>query len=65
MAPEHLRDLARLRRIRDWIDREYAQRVIVIEHHQAVMAHADWIIDLGPGAGHEGGGIVFEATPAI
>jgi excinuclease ABC A subunit len=38
--------------------------VIVIEHHQAVMAHADWIIDLGPGAGHEGGRIVFEGTPA-
>ncbi|MGA8679835.1 MAG: hypothetical protein WB592_05100, partial [Acidimicrobiales bacterium] len=35
-----------------------------IEHHQAVMAHADWIIDLGPGAGHEGGRIVFEGTPA-
>jgi excinuclease UvrABC ATPase subunit len=38
--------------------------VIVIEHHQAVMAHADWIIDLGPGAGHDGGEIVFEGTPA-
>ncbi len=38
--------------------------VIVIEHHQAVMAHADWIIDLGPGAGHDGGRIVFEGTPA-
>jgi excinuclease UvrABC ATPase subunit len=38
--------------------------VIVIEHHQAVMAHADWIIDLGPGAGHEGGRVVFEGTPA-
>jgi len=38
--------------------------VIVIEHHQAVMAHADWIIDLGPGAGHDGGAIVFEGTPA-
>jgi excinuclease UvrABC ATPase subunit len=36
--------------------------VIVIEHHQAVMAHADWIIDLGPGAGHDGGRIVFEGT---
>ena len=35
----------------------------VIEHHQAVMAHADWIIDLGPGAGHDGGRIVFEGTP--
>ncbi len=39
-------------------------RVVVIEHHQAVMAHADWIIDLGPGAGHDGGRIVFEGTPA-
>jgi excinuclease UvrABC ATPase subunit len=38
--------------------------VIVVEHHQAVMAHADWIIDLGPGAGHDGGQIVFEGTPA-
>ncbi|MGH3343186.1 MAG: hypothetical protein ACRDPK_09945, partial [Carbonactinosporaceae bacterium] len=38
--------------------------VIVIEHNQAVMAHADWIIDLGPGAGHDGGRIVFEGTPA-
>ncbi|MFE9388457.1 ATP-binding cassette domain-containing protein [Streptomyces sp. NPDC006784] len=38
--------------------------VVVVEHHQAVMAHADWIIDLGPGAGHDGGRIVFEGTPA-
>ena len=38
--------------------------VIVIEHHQAVMAHADWIIDLGPGAGHDGGRIVFQGTTA-
>ncbi|MFD0855484.1 ATP-binding cassette domain-containing protein, partial [Actinomadura adrarensis] len=37
--------------------------VIVIEHHQAVMAHADWIVDIGPGAGHEGGQVVFEGTP--
>ena len=37
--------------------------VIVIEHHQAVMAHADWIIDLGPGAGHDGGRIVFDGSP--
>jgi len=39
--------------------------VIVIEHHQAVMAHADWIIDLGPGAGRDGGRVVFEGTPAV
>ena len=38
--------------------------VIVIEHHQAVMAHADWIIDVGPGAGRDGGRVVFEGTPA-
>lgn len=43
---------------------ESGNSVIVIEHHQAVMAHADWIIDLGPGAGHDGGRIVFEGTPA-
>jgi excinuclease UvrABC ATPase subunit len=48
------------------IDRlvDAGKSVIVIEHHQAVMAHADWIIDLGPGAGHDGGRIVFEGTPA-
>jgi excinuclease UvrABC ATPase subunit len=38
--------------------------VIVIEHHQAVMAHADWIVDLGPGAGQDGGRVVFTGTPA-
>ncbi|MCP2635310.1 excinuclease ABC subunit UvrA [Microbacterium sp. HD4P20] len=43
---------------------EAGNSVIVIEHHQAVMAHADWIIDLGPGAGHDGGEIVFQGTPA-
>ena len=43
---------------------EVGNSVIVIEHHQAVMAHADWIIDIGPGAGHDGGTIVFEGTPA-
>ncbi len=48
------------------IDRlvDSGKSVIVVEHHQAVMAHADWIIDLGPGAGHDGGRIVFEGTPA-
>ncbi len=43
---------------------EEGKSVIVIAHHQAVMAHADWIIDLGPGAGHDGGRIIFEGTPA-
>ncbi|MCW2581638.1 MAG: excinuclease subunit UvrA, partial [Klenkia sp.] len=43
---------------------ESGTSVVVIEHHQAVMAHADWIIDLGPGAGHDGGRVVFEGTPA-
>ena len=43
---------------------DVGKSVIVIEHHQSVMAHADWIIDLGPGAGHDGGKIVFEGTPA-
>jgi excinuclease UvrABC ATPase subunit len=38
--------------------------VVVIEHHQAVMAHADWLIDLGPGAGRDGGQVVFSGTPA-
>ena len=38
--------------------------MIVIEHHQAVMAHADWIVDIGPGAGRDGGKVVFEGTPA-
>jgi len=45
-----------------WTDPQLS--VIVIAHHQAVMAHADWIIDLGPGAGHDGGWIAFEGTPA-
>jgi excinuclease UvrABC ATPase subunit len=43
---------------------ESGKSVIVIEHHQAVMAHADWIIDLGPGAGHDGGRVVFEGPPS-
>ena len=43
---------------------EAGRSVVVIEHHQAVMAHADWIIDLGPGAGHDCGRVVFEGAPA-
>jgi excinuclease UvrABC ATPase subunit len=58
--------LADLRQLLGLLDRlvDSGKSVIVIEHHQAVMAHADWIIDLGPGAGHDGGRIVFEGTPA-
>jgi excinuclease UvrABC ATPase subunit len=58
--------LADLRQLLGLLDRlvDSGKSVIVIEHHQAVMAHADWIIDLGPGAGHEGGEVVFEGTPA-
>ena len=59
----HLADLQHLLRLLDRLV-DSGKSVIVIEHHQAVMAHADWIIDLGPGAGHEGGRIVFEGTPA-
>ncbi len=59
----HLADLAQLLGLLDRLV-DAGKSVIVIEHHQAVMAHADWIIDLGPGAGHEGGQIVFEGTPA-
>ena len=59
----HLADVEQLLAL---IDRlvDSGKSVIVIEHHQTVMAHADWIIDLGPGAGHDGGRIVFEGTPA-
>jgi excinuclease UvrABC ATPase subunit len=59
----HLADLERLLGMLDRLV-DAGKSVIVIEHHQAVMAHADWIIDLGPGAGHDGGRIVFEGTPA-
>ena len=59
----HLADLRQLLALLDRLV-DSGKSVIVIEHHQAVMAHADWIIDLGPGAGHDGGRIVFEGTPA-
>ncbi len=59
----HLADVDRLLGLLDRLV-DSGKSVIVIEHHQAVMAHADWIIDLGPGAGHDGGRIVFEGTPA-
>jgi excinuclease UvrABC ATPase subunit len=59
----HLADVQHLLCLLDRIV-DSGKSVIVIEHHQAVMAHADWIVDLGPGAGHDGGRIVFEGTPA-
>jgi excinuclease UvrABC ATPase subunit len=59
----HLADVEQLLGLLDRLV-DSGKSVIVIEHHQAVMAHADWIIDLGPGAGHDGGRIVFEGTPA-
>ena len=59
----HLADVAQLLGLLDRLV-DAGKSVVVVEHHQAVMAHADWIIDLGPGAGHDGGRIVFEGTPA-
>ena len=59
----HLADVEQLLGLLDRLV-DAGKSVIVIEHHTAVMAHADWIIDLGPGAGHDGGRIVFEGTPA-
>ena len=58
----HLADVEQLLGLLDRLV-DTGKSVVVIEHHQAVMAHADWIIDLGPGAGHDGGRIVFEGTP--
>ena len=59
----HLADVEHLLGLLDRLV-DAGRSVVVIEHHQAVMAHADWIVDLGPGAGHDGGRIVFEGTPA-
>jgi excinuclease ABC A subunit len=59
----HLADVEQLLALLDRLV-DSGKSVVVVEHHQAVMAHADWIVDLGPGAGHDGGRIVFEGTPA-
>ena len=58
----HLADVDQLLGVLDRLV-DSGKSVIVIAHHQAVMAHGDWIIDLGPGAGHDGGTVVFEGTP--
>jgi excinuclease UvrABC ATPase subunit len=59
----HLADVEQLLGLLDQLV-DSGKSVVVVEHHQAMMAHADWIVDLGPGAGHDGGRIVFEGTPA-
>jgi excinuclease UvrABC ATPase subunit len=59
----HLADVEQLLALTDRLVNA-GKSAIISEHHQAVMGHADWIIDLGPGAGHDGGRIMFEGTPA-
>src|SRR5699024_8806480 len=59
----HLADVQQLLQLLDSLVGG-GKSVFVVEHHQAVMAHSDWIVDLGPGAGHDGGQVVFEGTPA-
>jgi excinuclease UvrABC ATPase subunit len=59
----HLADVDRLLALLDRLVDD-GNTIVVIEHHQAVMAHADWLIDMGPGAGHDGGRVVFTGTPA-
>lgn len=59
----HLTDVQQLLELLDYLV-DSGKTVVVIEHHQAVMAHADWILDLGPGAGYDGGTLVFEEIPA-